>query len=91
MKNVGAGFVSAPNKIIANKNIVFWILNFHEKILKNIVKKYKIKYNKNILFIKENFVKGGVNLMTSYELIWRLIVLLLLNNNNNESQDKNKD
>lgn len=29
--------------------------------------------------------------MTSYELIWRLIVLLLLNNANNESQDTKKD
>ena len=31
--------------------------------------------------------------MTSYELIWRLIVLLLLSNNSNESQnaDKNKE
>ncbi len=31
--------------------------------------------------------------MTSYELIWRLIVLLLLKKNNNESQnaDENKE
>lgn len=30
--------------------------------------------------------------MTSYELIWRLIVLLLLSNNTNESlDDKNKE
>lgn len=30
-------------------------------------------------------MKGGV-LMSSYELIWRLIVLLLLNNNQEDSQ-----
>ena len=36
------------------------ILFFWRKIYyKFIVKKYKIKYNKNILFIKENFVEGG--------------------------------
>lgn len=29
--------------------------------------------------------------MTSFDLIWRLIVLLLLRNDNNESQDKNKE
>lgn len=29
--------------------------------------------------------------MTSYELIWRLIVLLLLSNNNNQDQDRNKE
>ena len=29
--------------------------------------------------------------MTSYELIWRLIVILLLSNYNDESQDTNKD
>lgn len=29
--------------------------------------------------------------MTSYDLIWRLIVLLLLSNKENESQDKNKE
>lgn len=29
--------------------------------------------------------------MTSFDLIWRLIVLLLLSNDNNESQDQNKE
>lgn len=29
--------------------------------------------------------------MTSYELIWRLVVLLLLSNGNNEDPDKNKE
>ncbi len=29
--------------------------------------------------------------MTSFELIWRLIILLLLSINDNESQDENKD
>jgi len=46
---------------------------------------------RTILFIKENFVEGGADLMTSYELIWRLIVLLLLSNNNNENQEKSKE
>ena len=42
-------------------------------------------------FSKEIFVKGGANLMTSYELIWRLIVLLILSNKNNENQDTIKE
>lgn len=37
-------------------------------------------------FHKEIFMKGGTYYMTSYELIWRLVVLLL-KNNGNESQE----
>jgi len=40
--------------------------------------------------MKKIFVEGGIN-MTSYELIWRLVVLLLLNNSNGESQDEIKE
>lgn len=29
--------------------------------------------------------------MSSYELIWKLIVMLLLSNNNNQDQDTNKE
>ena len=29
--------------------------------------------------------------MSSYDLIWRLIVLLIFSNNNDESQDKDKE
>lgn len=29
--------------------------------------------------------------MTSYDLIWRLIILLLFNSKDNETQDQNKD
>jgi len=29
--------------------------------------------------------------VSSYELIWRLIVLLLLSNDNDETQEKNKE
>lgn len=32
-------------------------------------------------------MKGGTYYMTSYELIWRLVVLLLLKNNGNENQE----
>ena len=35
-------------------------------------------------------MKGGV-LMSSYELIWRLIVLLLLSNNNQENSQSTQD
>lgn len=35
--------------------------------------------------------RGGQIIMTSYELIWRLIVLLLISNNDNESLDQNKE
>jgi len=48
-----------------------------------------MEYTGNILF-KGYLRKGGANFMTSYELIWRLIVLLLLSNNN-ENQDKSKE
>lgn len=59
--------------------------------LKEIVEtKVEIKYNKNILFIKEIFLKG-VNNLSSYELIWRLIVLLLLSNNDLEDSQKTQD
>lgn len=44
-----------------------------------------------ILFIKEIFVEGGAKFVTSFELIWQLIVLLLLSNSNDESQETNKE
>ena len=37
------------------------------------------------------FREGVKSYMTSYELIWRLIVILLLSNYNDDSQDTNKD
>jgi len=49
-----------------------------------------MKYNDTILFIKEIFLKGVSNL-SSYELIWRLIVLLLLSNDNSEDSQKTQD
>ena len=44
-----------------------------------------------INLLQGNLGKGGINSMTSFELIWRLIVLLLLKDKDNESQDKNKE
>ena len=58
--------------------------------MKFIVKYYKLQYNNNILFIKEILLKGVSNL-SSYELIWRLIVLLLLSNDNFEDSQKTQD
>lgn len=42
-------------------------------------------------FSKEIFEKGGVIQMTSFELIWRLIVLLLLSTYEDKQPDDNKD
>ena len=42
-------------------------------------------------FHEVNLGKGGTKYMTSYDLIWRLIVLLLLSNNDDENQSKNKE
>ena len=42
-------------------------------------------------FSKEIFEEGGATRVSSFDLIWRLIVLLLLSNNDDESQDTNKD
>lgn len=68
-----------------------YIQLFWESLQIHIAKQYEIKYNKDILFAKEIFVGGGATRVTSFELIWRLIVLLLLSNNNDESQETNKD
>lgn len=42
-------------------------------------------------FSKEIFEKVGVIQMTSFELIWRLIVLLLLSTYEDKQPDDNKD
>lgn len=49
----------------------------------------KGKYN--ILIFKLYYIIQGVTRLTSFELIWRLIVLLLLSIGNDESQETNKD
>ena len=49
------------------------------------------KYNKFILFKRKSVGKEVQQIVSSYELIWRLIVLLLLSNNNDESQERNKE
>ena len=79
---------------IKNKTIKkIKIKNLLKKIIKcNFVLSFliKLKYNKAILFIKEIFLKGVSNL-SSYELIWRLIVLLLLSDYNSEDSQKTQD
>lgn len=50
-----------------------------------------ILYYVTILFQRKYFAKGGATRVTSFELIWRLIVLLLLSNSYDESQDTNKE
>ena len=61
----------------------------YAQIGKRIVFKLNILYNMHILF-KGNLSKRICNSLSSYELIWRLIVLLLLSNND-ESQENKKD
>lgn len=66
-------------KNINNRNcfdfIVFWFFS---------------EYNISILS-KGNLLEGRCSILTSFDLIWRLIVLLLLSISNDESQDKNKE
>ena len=66
-------------KNINNRNcfdfIVFWLFS---------------EYNISILS-KGNLLEGRCSILTSFDLIWRLIVLLLLSISNDESQDKNKE
>ena len=66
------------------------IVNFYKEIKKSYKSLFFIKIFAIISssFSKEIFRKGG-SLMTSYELIWRLIVLLLLSNyDNKEPKDR---
>lgn len=65
------------------------VITFKSIFQNNLAILFKMEYTGNILF-KGNLGKGGAKFMTSYELIWRLIVLLLLSNNN-ENQDTNKE
>ena len=45
-------------------------------MLKFVVNQQNLKYNKNILFSKEIFAKGGTN-MNNADLVWHLVELLL--------------
>ena len=50
-----------------------------------------MKYNKKPPFHKGNLCVKEVSNLSSYELIWRLIVLLLLSNDNQEDDLKIQD
>ena len=45
----------------------------------------------NISILSKGNLLGRCSILTSFDLIWRLIVLLLLSISNDESQDKNKE
>ena len=78
--NNSLSITSATTNYFNIFNYIIFYINYH----------FIVKYiNPYIRIIP--FGKGVKSYMTSYELIWRLIIVLLFSNYNNESQDKNKD
>ena len=59
----------------------------YEIVLYDIVLYILKWYNICILFIKEIFVEGG-GFMSSFDLIWKLIILLLSKDNNRIDETK---
>ena len=57
---------------------------------KSIVFKLKLKYKKSILFQRKSWRKE-VNILSSFDLIWRLIVLLLLSNSKDDENQNSQD
>ena len=79
------------SELCRNKERIKYIVYKNDEIIaKSIAFRKKLKYNNSILFQRKTLRKE-VSILSSFDLIWRLIVLLLLSNSKDDEIQNSQD